>query len=369
MRYIVQGESEYLRKSIPSVEFGGIECVTDVEVLLDCLILAGRDDCVFLWSDVSLCDQFCQEIEWIIERNKESVIQFYSENDSDLRLGSQWVRSGIDWNGVCFYMPNLVIAKLIQYIRGNSSAVKGSGTASQWAGKFLAKSNIKYFNVCPNLVDLHGNSVTFGKQRQRVTITCQTDTVLALADIESFQRGLKKRNQKQVDHLVSSILLNGFSFPLFVWKNGGVNNCLDGHGRILALKELERRGYVIPDLPVVIVEADNEKEARKKLIEINSVNGTFSKQGLLDFIKDLDIDYGELALPGIDLSDIESMFKVKYDPTFDVQQVTDDDVNKASQGIQDDIATMTKNRNNSEQYRDFICPKCTCEFSIAVKDV
>ncbi|MDR2643440.1 MAG: hypothetical protein LBC74_11675, partial [Planctomycetaceae bacterium] len=132
----------------------------------------------------------------------------------------------------------------------------------------------------------------------------------------------------------------------------------------LALLALERRGFVIPDIPVVYIEADNEREARRKLIEINSVNGTFSKQGLLDFIKDLDIEYGELNIPGVDLKDIESMFRVKYDPTFNVQQVTDDDISTAEEEEGNKISVTVQNLKDSRDFRDLVCPKCKCEFSI-----
>jgi hypothetical protein len=334
------------------------------EVLIESIKTAGRDNCVYLHSEASICNQFCEEVEAVISKNNKSVIQFFSKHKDDLQLGTRWVRSNTLWMGVCYYMPGKVSVSLLEYLTENLEAVKVSESPEKWIGRYFHKSNIQYLNICPNLADMNSESLTFGKERIHIKITCQTNDALPLSNIETFQHGLKKRNQKQIDHIISSILQNGFSFPFFIWKHNGNCNCLDGHGRILALMDLERRGYVIPDLPIVYIEADNEKEARRKLIEINNINGTFSKQGLLDFIKDLDIDYSELNIPGVELKDIESMFHVKYNPIFDIQQITDEDVDTAKEEVENKISNTVQNSKESREFRDLVCPKCKCEFSI-----
>ena len=77
-----------------------------------------------------------------------------------------------------------------------------------------------------------------------VRITCKTADLLPLDAIEDLQGGLKKRSKKDIELITKSIEKYGFSFPFFVWKNGEHNYCLDGHGRRLALLELERKGDV-----------------------------------------------------------------------------------------------------------------------------
>ncbi len=99
-----------------------------------------------------------------------------------------------------------------------------------------------------------------------VRIACKTADLLPLDAIEDLQGGLKKRSKKDIELITKSIEKYGFSFPFFVWKNGEHNYCLDGHGRRLALLELERKGEEIPPLPVVYIEAkDNSREYRDVL--------------------------------------------------------------------------------------------------------
>ncbi|MDR2408360.1 MAG: ParB N-terminal domain-containing protein [Bacteroidales bacterium] len=369
MRYIVHAISNVrdLFSKIPQLEVCSGNIENEFDIFIKSVQLAGFDSCVHIQDSLIVCENFCQEAESIISRYSDAIIQFYSVNKDDLRYGSRWISSGRNWAGGCYYIPSEINRKLVQYFNENKKVIVESGDIVQWVGKFLAKSNIKYFNACPNLADLNGTSLTFGKERKRIEITCDAKFSLPLSEIAAFQRGLKRRNQKQVDHIVTSILQNGFSFPMFIWKHNNENHCLDGHGRILALLELERRGFVIPNIPVVYVEADNEREARRKLIEINSVNGVFSKQGLLDFIKDLDIDYGELNIPGVNLKDIENMFKVKYDPTFDIKQISDDDIEEAKENLGNKINVVVQNLKDSHTFRDLSCPNCKCEFSIEQK--
>jgi len=101
-------------------------------------------------------------------------------------------------------------------------------------------------------------------------ITCHTYDKLPLDKITEFQGDLKKRTTKDTEKIINSLYANGFAFPFFIWKDGTTNYCLDGHGRIGALKELRTRGETIPDLPVVYVDADDERDARVKLLQVNS---------------------------------------------------------------------------------------------------
>ena len=65
---------------------------------------------------------------------------------------------------------------------------------------------------------------------------------------------------------------------------------IDGHGRYNALKFLEKKGYTIPDVPIVIVHAENEQEAKKKLLEVGNMNGLIDFDQFEEFTKDLELD-------------------------------------------------------------------------------
>ena len=82
---------------------------------------------------------------------------------------------------------------------------------------------------------------------QQIRISCNTRDSLPFSQIEEFQGNLKKRSKKEISKIITSILKYGFSFPFFVWKDGGRNRFLDGHGRLLALGEMTKRHYFIDE--------------------------------------------------------------------------------------------------------------------------
>lgn len=108
---------------------------------------------------------------------------------------------------------------------------------------------------------------------ETIEIKCETKETMNIAEMTEFQGGLKKRNDIDCDKIKLSILKYGFSFPFFVWKNEGKNYILDGHGRFLTLCKMQKDGYLIPDLPIVEVQAKDKAEAKQKLLRLNSQYG------------------------------------------------------------------------------------------------
>jgi len=142
---------------------------------------------------------------------------------------------------------------------------------------------------------------------KEIQITCQTQDSLPFDKLTPFQHRLKDRRQKDIMDLSNLILKVGFSFPVFIWQNDGRNWLMDGNGRYLALKDLKDRGYTIPEIPTVFIEAENEREARAKVLELNNQNGEINKNVLLDYINEYQIDASNLHFAGID-------FETKIDP-------------------------------------------------------
>jgi hypothetical protein len=152
---------------------------------------------------------------------------------------------------------------------------------------------------------------------KNIAIKCSYDELISVSEISPFQGDIKKRKPKQIERLISNIERDGFSFPFFVWVSQGKKWCIDGHGRLLALAEMRKRGYTIPSLPVVYIEATNEKEARKKLIEINNVNGKFNKEAFVSFVADFaeTLDFETMSIPTLDFSGVANMFTVNIQET------------------------------------------------------
>jgi DNA modification methylase len=153
---------------------------------------------------------------------------------------------------------------------------------------------------------------------KEIKITCKAADGMALDELYEFQGELKTISDDELEKLKKSIVKYGFSFPIFVWKS----KVLDGHQRLKAVKQLIEQGYKIKDnnLPVVRIEAKNEKEAAEKLLLINSRYAKIDQEGFQVFTSEFDLDLDEMAelieLPEIDFS---------FDDGEDYQGLTDPD--------------------------------------------
>ena len=130
-----------------------------------------------------------------------------------------------------------------------------------------------------------------------IKINCKTADYLNLEDITPFQGGLKIRDEEDHEKVIKSIKKHGFSVPFFIWKKGKTNYCLDGHNRIGALQRLVASGEKIPPLPVVYVKCKDEADAKELLLKINSQYGRMTKESVLEFLGDIEVNFDEIALP------------------------------------------------------------------------
>lgn len=198
-------------------------------------------------------------------------------------------------------------------------------------------------------------------EKKEIRIACKTADYLDFSELIPFQGRFKLRVDKDIEVLANYIIEQGFTCPFFVWDNDGEYKILDGHGRYLAIDYLKRKGYAIPKLPVVIVDAQNEQDARLKVLELNNMNGQFSKEVLLEYAKELTIDYSDLHIAGLDFSDVMGEFK----PTLDEissNKVTEEDIRKAEEQLEDYRPPVDESK-----YREVTCPKCNYKFSIGIE--
>ena len=165
------------------------------------------------------------------------------------------------------------------------------------------------------------------KEIKIISIKCDTKDTLNIAEMTELQGNLKARNDVDYDKIKLSIIKYGFSFPFFVWKSDK-NYILDGHGRFETLCRMQKDGYLIPDVPVVFVEAKDLKEAKQKLLRLNSQYGKMTKESVLEFAEDIDLNFEEIALP---------------DTTIDFADDTDavEDFPELKEGDRDTQCTMT----------------------------
>jgi DNA modification methylase len=137
------------------------------------------------------------------------------------------------------------------------------------------------------------------KTIKTISIKCETKDTMKLEDMTVLQGNLKARTDDDYEKIKKSILKYGFSFPAFIWveKKTNTNYLIDGTGRYSALKQMQEEGYIIPELPIVYIQAKDKAEAKNKLLRLNSQYGKMSKDSVLDFASDIDLDFSEIALP------------------------------------------------------------------------
>lgn len=118
-----------------------------------------------------------------------------------------------------------------------------------------------------------------------IKVMCQTPEVIRLGKLTPFQGDLKKRTSKDVEALASSIREEGLLMPFAVWRHDGIDSLLDGHGRLAALTELALQDNDIAeqDFPVIFIEAEDEAQAKKALLQITSAYGKITKAGAVKF--------------------------------------------------------------------------------------
>jgi len=124
----------------------------------------------------------------------------------------------------------------------------------------------------------------------KIVVKCKGHKTLPIDQLLEFQGGLKRLTQKNREKLIGSICERGFIAPIFVWDDKGDYRLLDGHQRLKTLLWMRENGWDIPMLPVDIIEADNEQDAKKKLLAITSQYGEFDIDGYMEFTSDIEVD-------------------------------------------------------------------------------
>jgi hypothetical protein len=127
---------------------------------------------------------------------------------------------------------------------------------------------------------------------EKVLIKCEGKDEVLLEELTDLQGSFKILTEKNFNKLRNSLLKYGFSFPFFVYKEKGIKYVLDGHQRTNVLKKMKEQGFELPEkFPCIYVEAKNIKEARQKLLMLNSQFGEITEEGLSHFFTEYEIDF------------------------------------------------------------------------------
>lgn len=124
------------------------------------------------------------------------------------------------------------------------------------------------------------------------------------SELSDFQGDLKTLSDENYIRLKNAILELGFSEPFAVWHYDGKIFILNGHQRRITILRMEQEGYEIPDLPCIVVQADDIKQAKLKVLSLTSQFGSMSHDGLKEFCEQSDLEMSEVldsfSFPEID---------------------------------------------------------------------
>ena len=182
-----------------------------------------------------------------------------------------------------------------------------------------------------------------------VSIRCKGASEIRLEELIAFQGNLKDLSEENYNKFKNVILTQGFSEAISVWQNEGKNHILNGHQRLRVLQGLQAEGYFVPPIPVTIVMADNEKEAREKVLTLTSQYGEVTDTGLYEY----------MTMSGIDVSFLENVRLVEIDQDKWIESYVDGS-EKANTSKELDLSTFDKFKHQ--------CPKCGFEWNDNEKD-
>lgn len=151
-----------------------------------------------------------------------------------------------------------------------------------------------------------------------IEIKCKGSDVISIDQLTFFQGKLKKLSEESYQRLKHSILSLGFSFPVSAWKYRNKVMILDAHQRVDTLIRMRQEGYVIPDIPVVWIEAKDQQEAARKVLAATSQYGEMQVDGLHNFMKEFKLEMpdlvGSFSFPEVDFESFELAFFRKPAP-------------------------------------------------------
>lgn len=132
--------------------------------------------------------------------------------------------------------------------------------------------------------------MTYNPKDNPIVVKCKAHQTEPIDRLIEFQGNLKRLSEKNREKLIGSICERGFIAPVFVWDDNGEWKLLDGHQRLKTLLWMRQHGWDIPMIPVDVIDADDEQDAKKKLLAITSQYGEFDITGYMEFTESIEID-------------------------------------------------------------------------------
>lgn len=130
---------------------------------------------------------------------------------------------------------------------------------------------------------------------------------MAVADLVPYANNAKKHPKEQIEQIAESISEFGNCDPIAVWHNeDGEAEIVEGHGRVMALKQLG-----IDTAPVICLDhlTDEQRRAYTHVHNQTTLSSGFDEQALIEDMDNLDMDWEALGfsefMPDFEHDDIE----------------------------------------------------------------
>lgn len=116
---------------------------------------------------------------------------------------------------------------------------------------------------------------------------------MAVADLVPYANNAKKHPKEQIDQIAESISEFGNCDPIAVWHNeDGEAEIVEGHGRVMALKQLG-----IDAAPVICLDhlTDEQRRIYTHVHNQTTINSGFDEQALIEDMDNLNADWEALG--------------------------------------------------------------------------
>jgi len=175
-----------------------------------------------------------------------------------------------------------------------------------------------------------------------------------LSEIIPYDRNSKLHPDTQIDQLANSIREWGWTIPILIDEKDTV---LAGHGRLYAAQQLG-----LSDVPCMVAEGWSEEKKRAYVIADNKLaeKGGWDNALLYSELKQIKSSSFDLSLMGMD-DEFDLMdFSPNLEPMTSYDEITEGDINKASDGINSSFAE--RGMDNSQKGHEVMCPHCAKSF-------
>tara|TARA_R100000005_G_scaffold42074_1_gene19810 strand:- start:3767 stop:4387 length:621 start_codon:yes stop_codon:yes gene_type:complete len=165
-----------------------------------------------------------------------------------------------------------------------------------------------------------------------------------------YDRNPRVHPDSQIKQLQNSIREWGWTIPILIDEE---SNVVAGHGRLYAAQDMG-----IEEVPCVVASGWTEEQRKGYVIADNKLSENGQWNDLLYFseLRSLSDDGYDLTLVGMDDDFSFEDFKPNLDPSFNFQNIGEDDVSVAANKMSDKINNIQKEKSNDGV--EVMCPEC-----------